>query len=168
MKKTITIMIVCVILFCLPLTSALSLSDTPLSEKQATITPTTPYQPTATLDTPPDWANGNFSGIWGLDIWGETLIPLGYLYGYYGNMRLGVFLGEFGGFWEENASGYIRGVFFGPFMFGGLGNISNAGTYENETLFVGIGRYNETDFKWRIMGETGPTFFMKGTYTKFE
>ena len=83
-------------------------------------------------------------------------------------MRLGVFLGEFGTWWDENATGYIRGVFFGPFMFGGLGNISNVRTYENETLFAGIGRYNETDFKWRIIGETGPTFFMRGTYTKFE
>ncbi len=28
-------------------------------------------------DTPPSWANGNFTGVWGLDIWGEYHIPLG-------------------------------------------------------------------------------------------
>ena len=168
MKKTLSILIICGILILTPLTSAAVLPDSKISEKQTMHVQNTPQQQTPILEDPPNWVKGNFSGYWGLDIWGETQIPLGYLYGYYGNMRLGFFLGEFGYFWEENATGYIRGGFFGPFMFGGIGNISNVGTYENETLFAGIGRYNETDFKWRIMGETGPTFFMKGTYTKFE
>ena len=168
MKKTITLLIVFGIILSVPITSAQSLSETQIFEQKETTIQTPSTKSTSTIDSPPNWANGNFSGYWGLDIWGENQIPLGYLYGYYGNMKLGVFLGEFGTWWDENATGYIRGIFFGPFMFGGLGNISNVGTYENETLFVGIGRYNETDFKWRIMGETGPTFFMAGTYTKFE
>lgn len=40
--------------------------------------------------------------------------------------------------------------------------------YANETLFVGIGRYNETNYHWRLMGEEGPTFFVNGAYTKFQ
>ena len=37
-----------------------------------------------------------------------------------------------------------------------------------KTLFVGIGRINENDYHWRLMGEVGPTFFADGTYTEFE
>ncbi len=167
MKKTLLLIIICSILLLMPMTTAIHTSKV-LEKPLIKIIAEKTSQTTPIDDDPPSWANGNFSGYWGFDIWGETHLPLGVMYGYYGNMNLGVFLGEFRTYWEENASGYIRGVFFGPFMFGGLGNISNAGTYENETLFVGIGRYNETDFHWRIMGETGPTFFMQGTYSKFE
>jgi len=116
-------------------------------------------------DEPPSWANGNFTGLWGFDIWGEVHIPLGWMFGYYKrNPNIGYFYAAFGEFNHENVSWYIQGYFFGPFMFGSLGENESA----NTTLFVGIGRYNETNYHWRIMGETGPTFFMNGEYTKFD
>jgi hypothetical protein len=114
---------------------------------------------------PPAWANGNFSGVWGFSIWGEWEIPVGWTYGYYKrNPTLGYFYAKFGNFEEENTSWFIQGYFIGPFMFGSIGENESA----NETLFVGIGRINETDYHWRMMGEVGPTFFVEGTYTKFE
>ena len=166
MKKTLPILILCSILLLMPLSTGLQIQTASTQTQKQTLVEKV-LQPTPLDDEPPSWANGNFSGVWGLDIWGEAHIPLGVMYGYYGNMNFGVFLGEFRNYWEENASGYLRGLFFGPIMAGGLGNVSNVGNYENETIFVGIGRYNETNFHWRIMGESGPTFFMKGTYTAF-
>jgi hypothetical protein len=116
-------------------------------------------------DEPPSWANGNFSGVWGIDIWGEYQIPVGWMLGYYRhNIKYGYFYAGFANFGYENVSWYIQGYFFGPFMFGSLGENQSA----NTTLFVGIGRYNETGYHWRVMGETGPTFFMNGDYTKFD
>lgn len=116
-------------------------------------------------DEPPSWANGNFTGVWGFDIWGEVQIPLGWMFGYYKhNPNIGYFYAAFGYFGQENFTWYIQGYFFGPFMFGSLGENQSA----NTTLFVGIGRYNETNYHWRLMGETGPTFFMTGKYTKFD
>jgi hypothetical protein len=108
-------------------------------------------------------ANGNFSGDWGFDIWGEVQIPVGWMSGYYRfSTKLGYFYAQFA-YYGQNVSWYIQGHFFGPFMFGSLGENESA----NSTLFVGIGRYNDTYYHWRVMGEKGPTFFMEGQYGKF-
>jgi hypothetical protein len=116
-------------------------------------------------DDPPAWANGNFSGLWGFSIWGEWEIPVGWMFGYYKREpNFGYFYAGLVEFDADTISWYIQGIFFGPFMFGSIGENESA----NETLFVGIGRYNETNYHWRVMGEVGPTFFMDGTYTKFE
>jgi len=123
-----------------------------------------PQQTPIPVEDPPEWANGNFSGVWGIDIWGEAQIPLGWLYGYYKRMNFGIFYGAFNEFGEEQDNFFLQGIFVGPFMFGTLGNDTGA----NDTLFVGLGGYDETNFYWRIMGQTGPTFFMYGNYSKFE
>ena len=103
--------------------------------------------------------------LWGLDIWGEWQIPIGWMFGYYKrNTNFGYFYAGFADFEQQNASWFIQGYFFGPFMFGSLGE----NEYANETLFVGIGRYNDTAYHWRLMGEEGPTFFVHGIYTKFQ
>ena len=118
-----------------------------------------------TLEDPPEWANGNFSGVWGIDIWGEAQIPLGWLYGYYRRQEnFGYFYAAFADFWEENDTNFMQGLLVGPFMFGSLGYNESA----NDTLFVGLGGYNTTHFYWRVMGQTGPTFFMYGEHTRFE
>jgi hypothetical protein len=118
-----------------------------------------------TTDEPPSWANGNFTGVWGYDIWGEVHFPVGWMFGYYRhNTNFGYFYAGFADYGHENISWYIQGYFFGPFMFGSLGENESA----NTTIFVGIGRYNETNYHWRVMGETGPIFFIDGTYTKFD
>ena len=116
-------------------------------------------------EDPPEWANGQFAGVWGLDIWGEWHIPAGWMFGYYKRTTSwGYFYAGFADFGVENATWYIQGYFLGPFMFGSLGETE----YANETLFVGIGRYNETDYHWRLMGEVGPTFFVEGEHEAYE
>ncbi|MBN1861749.1 MAG: hypothetical protein JW840_09850 [Candidatus Thermoplasmatota archaeon] len=170
MRKILFVIAVAIIIGGMPFASALS-TFTVTTQRQAekthhsespTVLPTKNPIPT---DAPPKWANGNFSGIWGFDIWGEVQIPIGWMLGYYNhNTKFGYFYAAFGYFGYENFSWFIQGYFFGPFMFGSIGENESA----NTTLFVGIGRYNTTHYHWRIMGESGPTFFMEGQYTKFD
>jgi hypothetical protein len=168
MKKSLLIIGICILLIGMPAIAAVSDSSTIVRNNRANILKIINKEDMSTTpitDDPPEWANGNFSGLWGLDIWGEWYIPIGWMLGYYKRTpKLGYFHAGFASFWEENISWYIQGYFFGPFMFGSIGE----NEYANETIFVGIGRYNETNYHWRLMGEVGPTFFIRGTYTKFE
>jgi hypothetical protein len=124
-----------------------------------------PVSPSPILDngTPPDWATGNFSGIWGINVVGQPFPPAGWLAGYYSNMGIGRFVGVFALFNATNVTGYIGGILLGPFMLGIVGN----STTKNQTFFVGLGGANQTHFYWRIMGFVGPTFYMYGIYTPF-
>ena len=116
-------------------------------------------------ETPPDWATGNFSGIWGLNLLGQPLPPAGWVAGYYSfNGLVGRFEGVFDVFNETNATGAIGGFFLGWFMFGRIMNVSTG----NWTGFVGIGGANTTHFYWRIMGIVGPTFYMYGTHAALQ
>lgn len=170
MKKLLPILVIGILLIGMPMATAISSPLKQLSQSTKKtlgndISTFVNTKTASTKDSPPNWANGNFSGVWGLDIWGEYHIPLGWMFGYYKwSVNFGYFYAGFAFFGEPNVSWYIQGYFFGPFMFGSIGE----NEYSNETLFVGIGRYNETDYHWRVMGEIGPTFFMHGTYTKFD
>ena len=99
-------------------------------------------------------------------------IELGTVSGYYKEGALSFFAGAFVPHWNESCVTYINGVYFGPILFGELGDLTvEDAEYEgtcNETIYVGIGNYNATNFDWRLMGQEGPTFYMKGTFTKFE
>jgi hypothetical protein len=167
MKKLFAVLGTCILLTVMPATLAISSPTLKLVQRNINIFTnenTNIKDISLAANKPPRWANGNFSGIWGLDIWGEWHIPVGWTFGYYNrNPKLGYFYAGFATFEEENASWFIKGFFFGSFMFGSIGE----NEYANETLFVGIGRINETDYHWRMMGEVGPTFFVDGTYSKF-
>jgi hypothetical protein len=119
----------------------------------------------STIDDPPDWATGNFTGVWGFNILGQPFRPLGWVGGYYSDIFCIKFAGVFAEFEDQQPTGYLGGYIIGPFMLGIVGNI----TTEEETYFVGIGGYNETssEFYWRIIGIVGPSFYMYGTYTRF-
>jgi hypothetical protein len=169
MKNIVFVFVIGILIVGMPLAAAVSnpssINPNPatsnLTNAPVSVIKTTPP---ARAEDPPNWANGNFSGVWGFDIWGEVHIPVGWMFGYYNrNPNFGYFYAAFGYFNYENISWFIQGFFFGPFMFGSLGENESA----NTTVFVGIGRYDETNYHWRLMGEKGPTFFMNGTYTKF-
>jgi hypothetical protein len=170
MKNMLFIVGIGVLIIGMPLATALSTptmtqSKPVIKSLEKEISTNTNTDHSSNTNEPPSWANGNFSGVWGFDIWGEFQIPIGWMFGYYKhNTNFGYFYAAFADFGHENVSWYIQGYFFGPFMFGSLGENESA----NTTIFVGIGRYNETNYHWRIMGETGPTFFMNGEYTKFD
>jgi hypothetical protein len=117
------------------------------------------------MDIPPTWANGNFTGVWGLDIWGQHEIPLGWMFGYYKlSIDIGYFAAGLNIFGEPDISWFIQGYIFGIFMFGHMGE----NDYTNETFFVGIGKCSKTNYHWRIIGEEGPVFYMEGEYTVFD
>jgi hypothetical protein len=172
MKKNFIIGVILLILLCMPVSMALSespnRSSKSLPQQLKNKLSISVEHPITTLEEPPSWANGNFSGVWGIDIWGEAQIPLGWIAGYFRHMNLGYFLGGFAEFGAENASAYIEGFFLGPFMFGQISEIPIENETVNATIFVGLGGYDETQFYWRIMGYEGPTFFMYGEYAKFD
>lgn len=168
MKKLFLIITISLLLVIMPISSANTINKINIekenhkliTKEQINIELATP-----TEDEPPKWANGNFTGLWGFDIFGQTHIPLGWMFGYYKRSpKFGYFYAAFESFWGENDTWYIQGWFFGPFMFGSLGE----NEYANQSVFAGLGGYNETHYHWRLMGEEGPTCFMHGEYTKFE
>ena len=126
MKKLIIVIGVCVLLAAMPITVAISTPSLKLAKRSSILSRVNSdtEKNVSPEDDPPGWANGNFSGLWGLDIWGQWHIPIGWMFGYYKRSpEFGYFYGGFADFGENNASWYIQGYFFGPFMFGSMGEI---------------------------------------------
>jgi hypothetical protein len=129
-----------------------------------------------TSDDTPAWADGSFSGKWGIreySILFQRLIniELGNVSGYYSNGFLNRIDGKFIPRWNESLETRIVGRYIGPFIFGSLGNLEmedpDYSDDVNQTFYVGLGTNNETVFDFRLMGQEGPTFYMKGTFSKF-
>ena len=160
MKKILLILGIC-LLIGLPTTSALSLSKLGSIRSDNIIIDAD--------DDAPLWAAGNFSGEWGINIWGYDWFSLGEFSGYYAtgflrSLRLSRFQIEYKESGNENGT-LLEGLFFGPYLLGRSTDIETG----NSSHFVGIGGYNETscEFRWRILGLYGPTLYMKGTYKEF-
>ena len=105
-------------------------------------------------------------------LFGMIKIELGNISGYYGKFfgPLRVIKGEFYPHWNHTKITNIVGICSDKVIFGEIGEVDLKDVYDvetNETNFVGIGDKNETNFDWRIMGREGPTFYMKGTFSKF-
>ncbi|MBU0497423.1 MAG: hypothetical protein KKC68_09685 [Candidatus Thermoplasmatota archaeon] len=156
MKKIFALIAISCLLITLPLTTAY-----PLPHKATTYsTQKALLQTPQTIDDPPSWTIGNFTGVWGLNAMGHPLSPEGIIFGYYGQHR---FLGAFTNTTAVN--GYLAGITFGPFMFGVVANV----TGEGRAPFVGLGGQNGTtmEFYYRIMGIVGPTFYLYGFYNPY-
>ncbi len=163
MKKRIIAILICILLASFSAVSAVNVSEMSIKNKQIE---TKDFS--ADPENAPEWAIGNFTGTWGVNFWGNDWWPVGYVHGYYGkgfkhNYKFGRFLIEYKEQGEENGTEF-EGLFIGPYL---LGRATNQET-ENQSAFVGLGGYNETTFRWRIMGMKGPTLFMKGTFNEFE
>ena len=162
-KRVIAIISICLLLAGLSTVQAISVND--INVKKQTLE-TKDF--TADPDDAPDWAAGNFTGTWGLNFWGNDWFPAGPVRGYYGkgflyNYKIGRFLIEYKETGEENGTTF-EGLFIGPYL---LGKTTNQET-GNSSAFVGLGGYNETHYRWRIMGIEGPTLFMRGTFNEFQ
>ena len=153
MKKTIIVGIICLLVAGIPISSAVSIEKPTLFKNLIN------EKPIQTVEDIPEWAIGNFTGIWGINIGGQPGDPLGQVFGYYGTNR---FVGVFTNSTAPN--GWLWGIKFGFFMFGIIANI----TGEQSTYFVGLGGFNETHFYYRIMGFVGPTFYLGGVHNPFE
>ncbi len=163
MKKSIIAISICILFASFSAASAITINDVSkndieLESKDFSADP----------KDAPDWAVGNFTGVWGLNFWGNDWFPIGNVRGYYGKgflykHKLGRSLIEYKETGEENGTSF-EGLFIGPYL---LGKATDQET-QNTSAFVGLGGYNETHFRWRIMGMKGPTIFMKGTFNKFQ
>ena len=159
LKKT-TIVIVCAAILLVPLAQG---STTPIKTPPLIQKFNHPL-PLNTLEDPPEWANGNFTGTWGLTILGVPTPPIGWIVGYYENIGLGRFAGVFAEFNETNATGGLIGLMLWVFFIGGVGNLAT----QNGTYVSGIGVANETHYYVRLHGIIGPSYYIYIQYTKFE
>jgi hypothetical protein len=157
MKKIISILVICVFLSVLPLTTAAPIQKD-LSIQRA------PAPTTYDNETPPTWATGNFSGVWGVTVLGVPLAPAGWITGHYQKIGFGRLEAVYAEFNQTNATSFLRGIMLWIFFFGGAGSLATG----NATWVSGIGVANETHFYWRINAIIGPSFYIHCSYTKFE
>lgn len=154
MKRTIIIGIIFLFLIGIPMTSAVNV------ERMTYVKNLKSENPVGSLEDIPDWAIGNFTGVWGFNVNGEPYEdPLGLIIGYYGQH---LFAGLLTNTTAPNA--WIWGIRFSVFMFGMVSNFEG----EQKIPIVGIGGFNEENFYYRFMSIVGPTFYMAGVYTPFE
>jgi len=126
----------------------------------------------------PVWADGPLNGTWGLReysiLFGMIEIPIGNITGHYKNFigPIKYFKGSFYPYSNHSKITNISGVFFGSVVFGKIGDVDvdqEGYNFEsNETNYVGIGSFNETNYDWRIISRTGPAFYIKGDLSIFK
>jgi len=163
MKKILAVLAISMLLCTMPVLTA---SPNTILKNMKTVQPATQLlkKQELSLDEPPEWANGNFSGVWGLNLFGIPLEPAGWITGYYQNIGLGNFAGVFGEFNETNATGALVGFMLWIFFLGGVGSIDT----ENGTYVSGLGIANETHYYVRLSAIIGPSFYILVKYTPFE
>jgi hypothetical protein len=173
MKKPLIVLGICIFIIGMPAITAISAPKNIISNRSFSL-----FNKIITNEEDvPRWAEGEINGTWGLR---EFLlnkiveVPIGNISGYYGKLfgPIYAFSGKIYPFWDSSKTTNISGLFFGPIVFGWIGdmNLTDESIYDidvNETTYVGIGDQDESIFDWRIMGRTGPTFYLKGNFTEF-
>jgi hypothetical protein len=163
MKKILPILGVCFLLIAMPAMTALPM-DIVKNARTMKSNLLTVKKPLPTLEEPPEWANGNFTGVWGLNLLGVPLPPSGWIAGYYQEIGLGQFAAVFAEFNETNATGAILGIMLWVFFIGGVGSIATG----NGTYVAGLGVANETHYYVRLNAIIGPSYYVHVEYTRFE
>jgi len=162
MKKVICAVGICFFILTMPVLTAFPVQKQHHFEHQLLNTSSSCE---LTNDTPPDWAAGNFSGVWGLNLLGFPLPASGWVQGYFAKQPgLGRLEAEFAEFNVTNATGRIAGIMIWVFFLGGVQSVETG----NGTVVSGIGVANETHFYWRLNAIIGPSYYIHCEYTKFE
>ncbi len=162
MKKILLTLGICFILIAMPIMTANPMKQ--IRNPRIKTLMSDIEKQTPALDEPPEWANGNFTGVWGITILGFPTPPMGWIAGYYQEIGLGTLAGVFGPF-NGNATGVIAGFMLWVFFMGGVEDIATGdGTY-----VAGIGIANETNshYYMRLHGILGPNYYMSVEYTRF-
>ena len=161
MKKLLIVLGLCVLLVGMPAFTAAPLQKNTTHERRLPISAPQSFD----NDTPPDWAAGNFTGVWGLNLLGLPLPASGWVEGYFAiQPGLGRIEGEFAEFNVTNATGWLAGQMIWIFFLGGVGSVETG----NGTWVSGIGVANETHFYWRLNAIIGPSYYIHCEYSKFE
>jgi len=163
MKKCLIVLAVCFLFASLSATGAVAVTDAESIKNNAESF----VEISSDSEDVPGWAVGNFTGEWGLNVWGHDWFSIGPVNGYYGqgfigSIKLGRFLITYTELDGENGT-MFQGLFIGPYLLGVATDIQT----DNTSAFVGLGSYNETNFRWRLMGMQGPTLFMRGAFNEF-
>jgi hypothetical protein len=162
MNKKIIMIGIIVLLLCMPISLSYSISVPTIKNIKNYKVSSTGINNTTEV---PEWAVGNFSGVWGLNVLGVPLEPAGWIEGYYSDAFFFRMQGVYGKNNETEPMCNISTWAFGPFLIGGVQDIATG----NGTFVVGLGGVNETQhFYWRISAIIGPNFYIYGTITKFE
>lgn len=129
------------------------------------------------------WRSGTFYGSWGLreyDILtdffdgengnGMMEYEIGNISGYYKKIVKNLYIIQ-GVFYLNNSASQISnfsGLCYGNFLLGSIEFINiDTDLYNfkfSESNYVGFGEFNDTSFNWRLMLNTGPTFYMIGNF----
>jgi hypothetical protein len=153
MRKLILVGIVTIMLMGIPMVSAVNL------ERATFLKSMRSENPVGSLEDIPEWAIGNFTGVWGFNVNGEPYEdPIGITAGYYGNRLFAGFLTN-----TTAPNGWILGFRFSFFMFGIVANLDGS----QKVPIVGIGVWNDEIFYYRFMSIVGPTFYIAGVHTPF-
>ena len=154
MRKLILVGIISIMLMGIPMVSAVNV------ERATFIKNLRSENPVGSLEDIPEWAIGNFTGIWGFNVNGEPYEdPIGLTFGFYGDHLFAGILTN-----TTAANGWIFGFRFSVFMFGMVANLDGS----QKVPIVGIGGFNEENFYYRFMSIVGPTFYIAGVYAPFE
>ena len=115
------------------------------------------------FNVPPDWATGEFNGIWGLSALGAPALELGWVEGYFSVLGIfGRIEGDFAEWKNNEPTGYLSCFVIGYFMIGVIGDYIN---HTNSTYFVGLGAPNENEeFYYRINLIVGPSWYIMGMW----
>ena len=159
MKKILAILLVGIFVASIPAASSLMLPKIAMEQFSDT--------PVSTADVP-EWADGNFSGIYALKNETGEYITLGNIFGHYSK---GIF-GKYAGEWETldgNESGCFSGIFFRHISFGQFNTTGS----EDENPLLAIFRVNESEMSIQslfiIHGENGVDVrYAMLSYTEFE
>jgi hypothetical protein len=134
----------------------------------------------------PLWAAGTISGKWGLREYdfltdffdgdngnGMVEYEIGEISGFYGMIltKVYVFQAVFYPYNNQSRISNITGLCYGHLLGGRIGDINiDVDLYNielGEANYGAFGNFNETSFNWRLMLNTGPTFYLKGDFFKF-
>ena len=119
MKKQMIILVVCVSVFfvCMPTTTAVF----PQSVNSLKTRVSTVDETTLIMNSPPDWATGNFSGTWGISVLGIPTIELGWIEEYF---QIGIVgsVEEVFAEYDKSETAQICTLVIGYFFLGMVGN----------------------------------------------
>ena len=159
MKKILAVLIVGIFVASIPAASSLMLPKIAMKQLSGT---------TVSTAEVPDWADGNFTGIYAMKNETGEYITLGNIFGHYSK---GIF-GKYAGEWETldgNQSGCFSGLYFRHISFG---NFNTTGS-EDEYPLLAIFRVNESEMSIQslfiIPGDNGVDVrYAMLSYTVFE
>lgn len=152
MKKVLIILGICFMLASISVASA-----GPLSRLKNIRNNVSTLLNVNTDEEAPLWAVGNLTGNISCESSAVASFHGYYGTGIFGNLiKSGRFMIELD---EENAT-ILRGYFIGPYIFGMI----NYHDIDEIPPFVGLGKYNESEFTWRIIGTYGPVSYINGSF----